>query len=103
MTHQEVYEFSRSLTEISTQELARVPLQNLVLKFSLKVLQFCCAESWEFRAEVFSEVFFALSVPAKQARRLREKLRRKLRKEMRANNLSRDMFKPFRSHNGLLR
>ena len=25
--------------------------------FSLKLLQFCCAEPWEFRAEVFAEVF----------------------------------------------
>ena len=28
--------------------------------FSLEFLQFCCAESWEFRAEVFAEVSFAL-------------------------------------------
>ena len=36
------------------------------MKFSLKFLQFCCAESWEFRAEGFAEFFFfALNVPAK--------------------------------------
>ena len=28
--------------------------------FSLKFLQFCCAGPWEFRAEVFAEVFFLL-------------------------------------------
>ena len=49
--------------------LARVALQTLVMKFSLTFLQFCCAESWEFRAEVFAEVYFALHVPAKQARK----------------------------------
>ena len=38
---------------------------------------------WEFRAEVFAEVFFALNVPAKQARKLREKLRGKLREKLR--------------------
>ena len=51
--------------------LARVPLQNLVMKFfSLKFLQFC----WSF---------FALHVPAKQGRKLRGKLRGKLREKLR--------------------
>ena len=65
-------------------ELARLPLQNLVMKFfSLKFLQFCCAGPWEFTAEVFAEVFFALNVPAKQGRKLRGKLRGKLREKLR--------------------
>ena len=51
--------------------------------FSLKFLQFCCAGPWEFRAEVFAEVFFALNVPAKQGRKLRGKLRGKLREKLR--------------------
>ena len=37
----------------------------------------------EFRAEVFAEVLFALNVPAKQDRKLRERLRGKLREKLR--------------------
>ena len=33
--------------------------------FSLKFLQFCCAEPWEFRGEVFAEVFFCSECPSK--------------------------------------
>ena len=58
------------------------PCRTLSLSFSLKFLQFCCAESWGFRAEVFAEVF-SLNAPAKQARKLREKLRRKLCEKLR--------------------
>ena len=58
--------------------LAEVHLQNLVLKFFLSVRQFCCAEPWEFGAEVFADVFFALNESAKQARKLRQELCQKL-------------------------
>ena len=33
------------------------PLKNLVMNFPLRFLQFGCAESWGFGAEVFAEVF----------------------------------------------
>ena len=59
------------------------PCRTSSWSFSLEFLQFCCAESWKFWAEVLAEVFFVLNVPAKQARKLREKLRGKLRQKLR--------------------
>ena len=69
-----------SLNEIHWQGS---PCRTSSWSFSLKFRQFCCADSWEFRAEVFAEVFVGLNVPAKQARKLRGKLRRKLCEKLR--------------------
>ena len=54
--------------------------------FPLNFHQLCCAEAWDFWAEVFAEVFAAPNVPAKKARKLRQKLRAKLRQNRRNRN-----------------
>ena len=54
------------------------PCRTSLWSFSLNFRQFCCTNVWEFWAEVFAEVLFAPTVPAKQARKLRPKLRPEL-------------------------